>query len=376
MSSVTIGDRDYDVSAAADEFDRATTLPAQFYLDPDLYRIEEEQVMRAQWLPLLRAEQVAGPGDFVATQLLNEQLVVVRDPAGTLRVLSNVCRHRSMPIADGQGSCKVLRCPYHLWSYRLDGTLSGAPMMAGNPSFDRANVRLPEVRHEVWQGWVLVNLDGSAPPLATQVPALTDAVAGWDFANLRIIASRSYQADWNWKITVENFCEYYHHVGLHRDSLEPFIPARAGWCLDNADEPWNSSVIRCSDDYLELQGEPMSGVDGDRAQTMQIFTLFPFLCAGAQGASAFWLNVTPQTVDRHVVTWHVLVRPERAKESGVEEYARASLDAIDVLQHEDGLACRGVQAGLRSRLAGTGRFAGLEKPIWQFQRWLLGWMAD
>ncbi|HEX3786513.1 MAG TPA: aromatic ring-hydroxylating dioxygenase subunit alpha [Pseudonocardiaceae bacterium] len=376
MAVVTIRDRTHDIAGAAAEFDRATTLPAAFYLDPDLYRVEEQRVMRAQWLPLARAEHIAGPGDYLATRLLDEQLVIVRDQDGTLRVLSNVCRHRAMPLVEGKGSCRVLKCPYHLWSYRLDGTLSGAPMMAENPSFDRAAVRLPEVRHEVWQGWIMVNLDGAAAPLGTGLSALSDAVDGWNFTDLRVIASQSYEADWNWKITVENFCEYYHHLGLHRDSLEPFIPARAGWCLDNDGEPWNSSIIRCAPEYLELQGPPMSGVDSELAELMQIFTVFPFLCAGSQGGSAFWLNITPHSVNRHVITWYVLVRPDQADDPGIEQYAAASLKAIDVLQHEDGLACKGVQAGLRGTLAAPGRFAPLEKPIWQFQRWLLDQMAD
>lgn len=376
VTSVTVGGREYPVSGAAAEFDQATTLPAPFYLDPDLYQAEEERVLRAQWVPLMRAEQVAAPGNFAAAEILGEQLVAVRDQAGTLRVLSNVCRHRGMRVAAGQGTGKTLTCPYHRWSYRLDGTLSGAPMMTQNPCFERVRVRLPEVRHEVWQGWVLVNLDGTGAPLAPQVPALADATTGWDFSNLTVVASRSYQAGWNWKLTVENFCEYYHHLGLHRDSLELFLPARTGWCLDNSGEPWNSSVIRCSEEYLGLQGEPMPGVDAECARHMQVFTLFPLLCAGAQGASAFWVQVTPQSVDRHVVTWYVLVRPEQASQPGIEEYGRASLDAIDVLQHEDGLACEGVQAGLRSKFAQTGQFARLEKPVWQFQRWLLSQLAD
>jgi phenylpropionate dioxygenase-like ring-hydroxylating dioxygenase large terminal subunit len=339
----------------------ASTLPAAFYLDSELYWLEAERVMRTQWLPLARADQVAQPGDYLTTELLGEQLIAVRDKNGTLRVLSNACRHRAMPIAEGTGNCAVLRCPYHLWSYRLDGTLSGAPMMAANPSFDRVNIRLPEMRHEVWQGWIMVNPDGAAEPLTPALTALSDTVSDWGFTNLRVIATRSYEADWNWKITVENFCEYYHHLGLHRESLEPFIPARDGWCLDNNGEPWNSSLIRCAPEYVELQGPPMSGMDDERARTMQIFTVFPFLCAGAQGSSVFWLNITPHSVDRHTITWHVLVRPEQADDPGIADFADASLKAIDVLQIEDGRACRGVQAGLRGALTAPGRFAPLDR---------------
>ncbi len=376
MTAVTIRDRIYEAGGTAAEFDAATTLPPAFYLDEQLYQLEEQRVMRAQWLPLARVAQVARPGDYLAAELLGEPLVAVRDKAGVLRVLSNVCRHRAMPIAEGRGSCQTLKCPYHLWSYRLDGSLGGAPMMLENGSFDRDAVRLPEIRHEVWQGWIMVNLDGSAPSLAARIPALSASLAGWDFTDLTVVASRTYEADWNWKITVENFCECYHHLGLHRESLEPFLPSRDSRCLDNGGEPWNSSISRCAPEYLALQGSPMSGVDGERAGVNQIFTVFPFLCAGAQGGSAFWLELTPETAGKHRITWHVLVRPDQAAQPGIEDFAAASMQAIDVLQSEDSAACRGVQAGLRSTFAASGSFAPLEKPIWQFQRWLLEGLAD
>jgi phenylpropionate dioxygenase-like ring-hydroxylating dioxygenase large terminal subunit len=376
MASIHIASRAYDVADVGQPFDRAATLPRDFYLDPELFRHEVDRIMAPGWLPVARAEQVARPGDYLATELCGEQLVVVRDRNGTLRVLSNVCRHRAMPVATGQGSCRLLQCSYHLWSYRLDGSLSGAPMMADNRSFDRGTTRLPEFRHEVWQGWVMVNLDGTAKPLNEQSTGLMPSISGWNFDDLRLVASAQYECDWNWKITIENFCEYYHHIGLHQESLEPFLPAKGGHCLDNNGQPWNSSVITCADEYLELQGDPMSGLDDEKAGSMQIFTVFPLLCAGAQPSSGFWLQVTPTTVDRHTVTWHVLVRPERAESDDLAEFAEASLKAIDVLQREDGAACQGVQAGLRSRAAAPGRFAQLEKPIWQFQRWLIEGLAD
>ncbi len=376
MAQLTLGGRVRDIGAALDAFAEATTLPREFYLDPEIYRMEAECAMRARWLPLARVEQVPEPGDYLATQLLGEQLVIVRDRDGALRVLSNVCRHRAMPIAEGSGNCHALRCPYHLWTYRLDGSLSAAPLMADRPAFQRSAAGLPQLRHEVWLGWIMVNLDGTAPPLAEQLPRLTAELKGWNFADLRLVASASYDCPWNWKITVENFSEYYHHLGLHRDSLEPFLPAKRGRCLDNHGEPWSSSVIECSEEYLGLQDRVMPGLDTDLAATMQIFTAFPLLCAGAQGSSAFWLQVTPHELDWHTVTWHVLVRPQQAAQDDIAQFAKQSLSAIDVLQQEDARACQGVQAGLRSAAAAPGRFAALELPLWQFQGWLLRRLAE
>ncbi len=117
----------------------------------------------------------------------------------------------------------------------------------------------------------------------------------------------------------------------------------------------------------------MSGLDDEHAAMMQIFTVFPLLCAGAQGSSGFWLSISPVAVDRSLVSWHVLVRPDRPD---IAEFAEASIEAIDLLQREDSFACEGVQSGLRSMFAKPGRFGPLEKPLWQFHRWIVAELLD
>ncbi len=374
MTYVTIGSRRVAVGAALDPFERATALPREFYLEQAIYELEELRVMRAHWLPLARVEEVSRPGDFVSKELLGDQLVVAHDLVGDIRVLSNVCRHRGMPLVDGSGNSRLLRCPYHLWTYHLDGALSGAPLMG--QSFDRTSVCLPVIRHEIWNGWIMVNLDGCAGSLGERLGRLSQSLSDWGFDRLVLAGSRTYDCDWNWKIIIDNFSEYYHHLGLHRESLEPFLPAREGSCLENSGEPWSSSTIGCSSDYVSLQGTSMSGLDDTRSREMQVFNVFPLLCAGAQPSSAFWMQVQPKGVARTIVTWHVLVRPERIDAPDLRVFVEDSLRAIDVLQSEDSAACRGVQAGIRSTTYSPGMFAPLELPIWQLQRWLLHRLAE
>ncbi len=203
--TVTIDGRGYDVSGVAESFTSATALPREFYFESDIYRVEESRLMRAHWLPAARVEQVPGPGDYQTVELLGEPLLVVRGENGVIRVLANVCRHRAMRLMSGCGTADRLTCPYHLWAYHLDGSLSGAPMMAEVPDFDRTAASLTEVNSEIWQGWIMVNLDGTCGPMAQQIPALSAGLAGWDFSDMRLAASRSYECTWNWKIIVENF---------------------------------------------------------------------------------------------------------------------------------------------------------------------------
>jgi nitrite reductase/ring-hydroxylating ferredoxin subunit len=205
--------------------ERGTTLPPRCYTDPDLHARELERIFRREWLPLCRADQLREPGEYLALDLAGEPLVAVRGRDGRLRVLSNVCRHRFMPLVSGAGRANAFQCPYHLWSYGLDGQLLGAPGMEGARGFERAATRLPELRSETWQGFLFVNLDGAAPPLAPRLAALDERLARYRLAELVTLASLDYESAWNWKVMLENAAESYHHMGPHAGTLEPVLPA-------------------------------------------------------------------------------------------------------------------------------------------------------
>ena len=137
----------------------APSLTPADYVDPDIYAQERESLLAGSWLPLCRVDQLAGTGARVAMSLLGRPLVAVRD-GEDIRVLANVCAHRgSLLVDDGPGSGSSLVCRYHRWAYRLDGSLIGAPLSEG---VDLRDVCLPAVRHAIWEGFVLVNLSGTA----------------------------------------------------------------------------------------------------------------------------------------------------------------------------------------------------------------------
>ena len=129
-------------------------------------------------------------------------LVISRDLDGELHALSRVCAHRSMPVVDGSGSATRFVCPYHKWTYELDGQLRSAPMMQGAEGFSTSDCRLPEIQLEVWNGFVFVNADESAAPLSTQLTGLSAHIKNYDFASLRITETLDFPSPWNWKILV------------------------------------------------------------------------------------------------------------------------------------------------------------------------------
>ena len=341
------------------------TLPASDYLDPVVWEAEIEDVIRRGWVPICRLDQIARSSDRYATTIAGHPVVAVRD-GDEVRVLTNVCQHRWSTVAEpGCSQGRNLVCPYHRWSYRLDGRLQAAPL-AG--AFTLDDVALPEIRHEVWLGFVMVNLDGAAEPLGPSVAGLTEILAPWRVDELVTVASRTYPSGWNWKVMVENWIECYHHLGSHRDTVESRNPARTTR-ITETDEPWTFMTVDTDPAALfpaEQWSVPMETED---AGHLTIWAVFPFLLGGTEAPFSFWLEVTPHTVDRHHVTWHLLTHPDRAAEWD-DGMADVIMDGLDEVHREDMVQCAKVDEGLRSGTLATGRLLELETSIAHFHRWL------
>jgi phenylpropionate dioxygenase-like ring-hydroxylating dioxygenase large terminal subunit len=163
----------------------AQMLPPLCYTNAEFHEFETEAIFNYEWLCVGRESWAKEPGEFFTTSHVGEPIILVRNRQGVLKALSAVCQHRAMLVADGRGRTRTFLCPYHHWVYSLDGQLVGAPAMEHACGFDKKDVRLPEFKLEVWQGWVFVNLDPDARPLAPRLRALDEAVANYrmDLAN-------------------------------------------------------------------------------------------------------------------------------------------------------------------------------------------------
>jgi choline monooxygenase len=192
------------------------TLPWSWYTDPAAYRLEQEHIFRRFWQYVGRTDEVGEPGSFHATRAADVPVVLVRDRDETLRAFLNVCRHRGSLVCEGSGKRETLQCPYHAWTYRLDGTLLKAPRSEREGGIEEG-FGLIQLALETWGPFVFVNPDPDAPPLSEFLENIPEriAAAGVDVDTLRFHSRGEGEYEANWKICTENFLECYHCPVAH-----------------------------------------------------------------------------------------------------------------------------------------------------------------
>ena len=194
------------------------TLPAAWYSDEAVAALERERIFARSWQYAGPAELVATPGSFSTTRAGHIPVVVTRDGAGALRAFVNVCRHRGSVVARGSGCRESLQCPYHAWTYALDGSLRRAPRSEREAGFDAAVLSLLPVAVDTWGPFLFVNPDAGARPLAESLGALPALVAksGLDLTSLRFHSHHEWPIEANWKVALENYLECYHCPTAHK----------------------------------------------------------------------------------------------------------------------------------------------------------------
>ena len=195
--------------------------PGYVYTSPEIFQREKEEIFMKDWLCVARVEQIAEPGDYMALRIMGEPIVVSRADDGTLNAFSNICSHRGVEVAAGEGNTREFSCPYHGWTYDLKGQLVGAAAMESTKGFDAAACGLPPVQIGVWRGWVFINFDADAIPLEDYVTPFEEDFGFLKMEECRLVNKFNYIAelDCNWKLVVENFIDFYHFGVIHASTL-------------------------------------------------------------------------------------------------------------------------------------------------------------
>ena len=367
------------VAPVARRFEGASGLAPLCYTSPGFYALEVERIFRTQWLCIGRADEVGEPGSYFTLDLVGEPLVVVRGRDGEVRVLSRVCRHRAMPVVDGRGRTTSFVCPYHSWTYDLDGRLLGAPYMDRTPGFDLAECRLPAVRSELWEGFLFVNFDRQAPPLGPALAPLTVLLRNYELAAMKTVWRVPFDMEcrWNWKLMCDNFMEPYHHIGTHRASLEPLMPARMSVALDG-DGPYSVVYMHQRGDRAPAAGDEygapvlpvLDRLTAEERGRAVLVHVFPNALISLYPDHMEFYRVLPDGPDRTRLEKLMCALPAVASRPEFEAEMRRVVAGFEEIRDEDVVTCLAVQRGLASRFAAASPLCYLEKPIWTFARYV------
>ena len=204
--------------AAELSLEDSTSMPPEAFTSEALLELEREKLFSKEWVCVGREQELQSTGAYFTTDVNRVPVIITRNYDNNLNALVNVCRHRMTRLADGEGTTRVLTCPYHSWAYDLGGNLVNAPKME-DKQFDRSKCRLQQLRVETWLGFIFVNLDADAEPLAPRLSSLTKHLKNFHIERMIPLSKKVDVWQSNWKVLVENFLEVYHIESVHRDTL-------------------------------------------------------------------------------------------------------------------------------------------------------------
>jgi phenylpropionate dioxygenase-like ring-hydroxylating dioxygenase large terminal subunit len=350
-----------------------TTLPREFYLEGPLFEAEMRRIWYRQWLYLAHASELPEPGGYVVRELLGESVLVVRGAGGEVSALLNVCRHRGARIVDAScGRLKRFVCPYHQWTYGLDGRLIGAPSMPDGEAVDYASLGLYRLPLETWGGFVFGYLcETPPPPLTREIEKLIPELARYAPERLRDAATRTYECDANWKVMLEDYLECYHCSASHPefcatadlriragdDYAEQSLHEQPYWSMDI---PLREGAVSTSVTGARVSRVPLEGGDAfgtGRARTFGDWAAASVLYFYADYAMVHAIRPVSATHTQCHLTWFL---HEDAEDGDVD---LAELErAWDSTTRQDATLVERAQSGLGSRRYSPGPLSAKHEP--------------
>lgn len=371
----------------------AVGLPPAVYADPDFHRFEMDAVFGAEWLCVGRQEQIPEVGDYLSVTRAGEPLIVVRANDGGIRVMSAVCQHRAMCLTASvertdedmldppdlqSGSTRSFKCPYHYWVYDLDGQLIGAPEMTRTTGFDMADIQLPGLAVEVWQGFIFANFEVNAAPLTPRLGALDAVLENYDVGSLVTVDPVTIpDVPFNWKIMIENFMEMYHNSRLHH-GIHDFAPSSGAWY---ADYEAGDVAMFGFNKTIEPDGgfnptfkalfPPLSGATMEERQRVVFALIAPSLLMGFQSDSAFWFYVDPTGPTSHALSMAYIFPASTVQLPDFGETLEQAIEGVSNFNRQDMPTNVATQFGMSSRYAPRGRYSWQEGVLAHFNSWLV-----
>lgn len=345
---------------------QATHAPADIYISDKIYRLEKERIFLKEWLCVGREEEVEKVGDYMALRVMEEPILVVRTAADEISAMSNMCAHRGVEVAFGKGNKKVFACPFHGWTYNLNGKLMGAPGMQEAEGFDTKNCALPPIRVETWNGWIFINFDNSASPLSDHVAEFEKDFGYLRQEDCRLAITTVGELDCNWKLIVENLIDFYHLNVVHtttngrtfrKEAFKFQSRPDGGYVSEYNSGPSTFSGQPVFGPIPWLEGKPLEySVSGLLPPNFTLFgridTVHPYV-------------VWPLGPNRSRVIVYTLLPKQYFDQPDFEQRVIAYQECQARVMDEDRAMLESVQAGLHSGRYQPGRMAPIEKGVQQ-----------
>lgn len=349
---------------AAAPVDAPWGLPGHFYTDPAFFEHECKTILQRGWHCVGRVDEFAEQGDYLTLNLLGEPLIIVRD-GDDIKALSNVCRHRGMPLAEGQGNAKRFVCRYHAWAYGTDGALLRAPRMK-NVGFDPKSCKLGSFACTQRFGFVYVSLSQDAPDIDTELVGLTDFIEHYEPEKFKVVHSASEVWGCNWKALVENFMEGYHLSVVHPQTLHGYTPT--GLSRKGPSGIGYTSYFANYPDNIPPRGEGSMTLTEEERHRSTLFAAFPCQVVSVAASLLVSLNIRPLTATSIEVRWTMSVYGDNLDGDTIDQRV-ALWEAVNL---EDREKLEAMQSALGSVFATGGPLAedDYEGTVRDFLLWL------
>ena len=352
-----------------------TTLPATYYTDPAHFAAELEHIYFDMWLCAGRTEQIPEPGSYFVRRIGNASVIILRDADGTVRAHHNVCRHRgTMLCGDTEGRfAGRIQCPYHAWTYGLDGTLVSAPHMEKVVGFREADYPLRGVAVDTWDGHIFVNLSEHPTPFADHVVGLPAKFRPWGMEELRLVERRVYALKANWKLIIQNYSEC-----LHCPLVHPLLQKQSHYMSGDNEAAQPTYLggrmdLRDGVKTLSMDGDTtracLPGLDASDQRRVYYYAVLPNLLLNLHPDYMLTFTLWPLAPDRTdiICEWHF--HPDAIASSDFDP--KSAIEFWDITNRQDWALSDLAQRGISSRGYQPGPYSNREELLHGLDRFVL-----
>ncbi|MEZ5774153.1 MAG: Rieske 2Fe-2S domain-containing protein [Hyphomicrobiaceae bacterium] len=351
-------------------FEKAHAMPRSVYTSPDFLERELKDIFAREWFSIGRASALAKPGDYVTFDLAGQPVVVMRDRDGRLSAMSNVCLHRMSTLLEGEGNRGSITCPYHGWTYNLDGSLRGAPAMTLNTGFCKDSYRLPKFRCEEWLGWVMVSLNADAPPVAESLAEVEGLIADYGMENYVETFRETHVWDTNWKILAENFMESYHLPVCHSGTIGGLSKLEEMICPPGRPAFNYHTILKDETLKIAIAHPTNTRMTGDRRRTTFLLAIYPSLLITLTPGYFWYLSLHPKGVGQVSIIFGGGMAPEFVGADDAKANFEKLKGLLDYVNVEDRGCTERVFKGVSAGTAKAGHLSHLERPNFDFAQWI------